>query len=129
MQQYFFGPETKKLDEIVRMCNIKELSGILELCTIRTLRKITFHLISWCRNFVERKSFRIYAETVPFHKISTPGNETELRYFSQWKLCRRGFLNQERCNKQFIYNTLKNSPAWKKFRVFSYSILIKLLFN
>ena len=40
-----------------------------------------FHLISWCGNFVERHSFRIvlgiaqnYAETVPFHKISPPGN-------------------------------------------------------
>ena len=24
-----------------------------------------------------------YAETVPFHKISTPGNQVKLRYFSQ----------------------------------------------
>ena len=25
---------------------------------------------------------RDYAETVPFHKISTPGNQVKLRYFS-----------------------------------------------
>ena len=24
------------------------------------------------------------AETVPFRKISTPGNQVKLRYFSQW---------------------------------------------
>ena len=28
---------------------------------------------------------RNYAETVPFHKISTPGNQVKLRYFLQWK--------------------------------------------
>ena len=41
-----------------------------------SLRKILyFHLIFSCGNFVERNSFRIVSvETVPFHKISTPGN-------------------------------------------------------
>ena len=27
---------------------------------------------------------RNYAETVPFHKISTSGNSVKLRYFTQW---------------------------------------------
>ena len=27
-----------------------------------------------------------YAETVPFRKISTPGNQVKLRYLSQWKV-------------------------------------------
>ena len=31
---------------------------------------------------------RNYVETVPFHKISTPGNQVKLRYFSQCFLCR-----------------------------------------
>ena len=28
---------------------------------------------------------RNYEETVPFRKVSTPGNQVKLRYFSQWK--------------------------------------------
>ena len=52
----------------------------------KTLRRMPqFHLISWFGNFVESHSFREilwkgtgsvynYTETVPFHKISTPGN-------------------------------------------------------
>ena len=28
---------------------------------------------------------RNYAETLPFRKIFTPGNQVKLRYFSQWK--------------------------------------------
>ena len=40
-------------------------------------------------NFVERHSFRIvsgdYAETVPFHKMSTPRNQVKLRNFTQCK--------------------------------------------
>ena len=46
-----------------------------------TAKNIVIYLISWCANFVERHSFRIVSgdspetvETVPFHKISTPGN-------------------------------------------------------
>ena len=54
-----------------------------------------FHLISSCENFLERRSFRIalgdslrnYVETVPFHKISTPGNQVKLWHFTQWMLC------------------------------------------
>ena len=30
--------------------------------------------------------FRNYAETVPFHKTSTPGNYVKLRYFTQCNL-------------------------------------------
>ena len=30
---------------------------------------------------------RNYAETVPFHKISTPRNQVKLRYFSQCCMC------------------------------------------
>ena len=30
---------------------------------------------------------RNYAETVPFQKISTPGNQVKLRYFLQYLLC------------------------------------------
>ena len=61
-----------------------------DLWTLISLRKIPkFYLISWYENFVERRSFRMvsfarnYAETVPFHKISTPGNQVKLRYFTQ----------------------------------------------
>ena len=31
-----------------------------------------------------RRFTRNYVETVPFHKIFTPGNQVKLRYFSQW---------------------------------------------
>ena len=52
-----------------------------------SLRKIpSFHLISWCGNFVVRQN---YAETVPFHKIPTPGNQVKLRYFSQCLILRQ----------------------------------------
>ena len=30
---------------------------------------------------------RNYAETVPFRKMSTPGNQVKLRYFSQCNIC------------------------------------------
>ena len=33
---------------------------------------------------VSRRFARNYAETVPFHKISTPGNKVKLRYLAQW---------------------------------------------
>ena len=53
-----------------------------------------FHLISRCGNFVKRHIFRIvlgdssetarnYVESVPFRKISTPGNQGKLRNFTQ----------------------------------------------
>ena len=48
------------------------------LLAIRALRRILkFNLIPWCRNLVERHSYgkaQLVSETVPFHKISTPGN-------------------------------------------------------
>ena len=55
------------------------------------LRKILkFHLISWCGNFVETHSFcRVSGDSpetprkLPFHNISTPGNQMKLRYFMQ----------------------------------------------
>ena len=37
-----------------------------------------------------------YAETVPFRKISTPGNQVKLRYFLQWN-------NKEKLSKMSIY--------------------------
>ena len=39
---------------------------------------------------------RSYAETVPFHKIATPGNQVKLRYFQQWS-----FINQN-INKNYF---------------------------
>ena len=33
---------------------------------------------------VNERFARSYAETVPFHKIFKPGNQVNLRYFSQW---------------------------------------------
>ena len=55
----------------------------------RVLKIRYFHLTSWCGYFVERHSFgrvsggspETLAETVRFHKISTPGNYVRLRYF------------------------------------------------
>ena len=47
-----------------------------------------FYLISWCRNFAENLSFSRVSggtETVPCHKISTPGNYLKFRYFMHWK--------------------------------------------
>ena len=57
----------------------------------QSLPKISqFPLISWCENFLERRSFRLalgdslpnYVETVPFHKISTLENQVKLWYFT-----------------------------------------------
>ena len=39
-----------------------------------------------------RRFAQNYAETVPFRKISTPGNQVKLRYFSQCVLIRASFL-------------------------------------
>ena len=38
--------------------------------------------LSWCENFVERHSFHIVSGDLPFHKISTTGNQAKLRYFT-----------------------------------------------
>ena len=64
---------------------------------IEILQKINSMTDHWekYRNFtwfsgmeiLRKGSFRIVsgdAETVPFRKISTPGNQVKLRYFSQW---------------------------------------------
>ena len=50
------------------------LQGRLFLIVRYTLRKIPqFHLISWCEILWKDTVFaRNYAETVPFHRISTP---------------------------------------------------------
>ena len=46
-------------------------------------KRLQFHLISWRGNFAERHSFRArnYAETVPFRKNSTPGNQVKYGIF------------------------------------------------
>ena len=51
---------------------------------LKTFKMPNFYLIFWCGNFVERqflKSFEWIARnlvgTVPFHKISTPGNQVK----------------------------------------------------
>ena len=38
--------------------------------------------LSWCEDFVERHSFHIVSVDLPFHKISTTGNQAKLRYFT-----------------------------------------------
>ena len=61
------------------------------MCTIFTTKNIAispnFLVWKFCGKEQVPHSFgRIvqnYAETVPFHKISTPGNQVKLRYFSQ----------------------------------------------
>ena len=49
---------------------------------------------------------RNYAETVPFHKISTTGNQVKLLYFSQWNLFRTNselIIHREHCCGQFAH--------------------------
>ena len=81
----------------------------------KTLRKIPyFHLISWCGNFVERhrrrRIARNYAETVSFHKISTPWNYVKLRYFTQWK----SFWRSDRLLKEWSSLNIREGyfPTW-----------------
>ena len=63
-----------------------------EFCPFRSvrLRKIQhFYLIFWCGKFYGKVQFpqsfgrfaRNYAETVPFHKFSTPGNQVKITVF------------------------------------------------
>ena len=49
---------------------------------------------------------RNYAETVPFHKISTPGNQVKLLDFSQWKVIKSNHLifQQNRSIKKLIFS-------------------------
>ena len=59
------------------MIKTAEIDLLKDKFLIKTLRKIpSFHLTSWCGNFVEMHSSRIVSgdspETVSFHKISTP---------------------------------------------------------
>ena len=61
----------------------------LDELKILTLRKNTVispdFLVRKFRGKVQRIA-RNYAETVPFRKISAPGNQVKLRYFSQCEL-------------------------------------------
>ena len=60
------------------------------------LCKITkFHVILWILTVstVSRAARRNSAETVGFHKTSTPGNQVKLRYFMHWQ--QHGFLDQQ----------------------------------
>ena len=65
-----------------------EYEALLNQIWSITLRIIPeFHLISQCGNFLERHRHRRIArnsaETVPFHEISTTGNQGKFRYFTQ----------------------------------------------
>ena len=81
---------SSKATTFIRCINIRRsVSTLIWSRLWCPLRKIPwFYLILWCRNFVERLSFRRVSgdskETVPFRKIPTPGNKVKLRYFTQW---------------------------------------------
>ena len=55
-----------------------------------TVISLNFLVWKFCGKAQFPQSFkqiaRNYVETVPFHKIFTPGNSMKLRYFTQWGL-------------------------------------------
>ena len=53
---------------------------------------------------------RNYAETVPFHKTSTLGNQVKLRYFSQWSANNFAFDDRPSA-RSFIYITNSSGPS------------------
>ena len=61
--------------------NIQVLNGGTD-----DLQYVYFSLTFCCyrlKTYAETDLYRNYAETVPFHKISTPENYLKLRYFTQ----------------------------------------------
>ena len=68
------------------------------------LTKIHGVEILWCGNF--ERIIRHYAETVPFHKISTPWNWVKLRYFMQ---CNLPVISYHLV-KHFFFEYINNYP-------------------
>ena len=72
--------------------NIRVKSWFSRKCAAITAKNTVISPDFLVRKFCGKAQFphsfgrfpRNYAETVPFSKISTPGNQVNLRYFSQW---------------------------------------------
>ena len=95
----------------------------LLFCALLKIPK--FHLIYWCRNFVERQFPQTFgriaqntAETVPFHKISKLGNQVKIRYFKLDKITMtekvRSRLKWDLNLKTFTQETFTCSKTTKK---------------
>ena len=95
----------------------------LLFCALLKIPK--FHLIYWCRNFMERQFPQSFgriaqntAETVPFHKISKLGNQVKIRYFKLDKITMtekvRSRLKRDLNLKTFTQETFTCSKTTKK---------------
>ena len=63
------------------------------------MERYSFHIVSGDSRFAQN-----YAKTVPFHKISTPGDSVKLRYFSQWVI-----------ETMFVYHFVNPEMRFEKF--------------
>ena len=73
-------------------------------------------------------SARNFAETLPFHKTSTPENKVNFRYFTQYKLtsqlftfkCPRGMLSDVKSYFPFIETELRYQNGCIRFNPFEF---------